>query len=147
YDTFLLTVYTQHGYYRDWITGFMPQGPEWNIERDQIKNLTTYLLDTYPNKNFIILNWEGDADLIFSGNPDANVGRWTNYMQARVNGVLEARAGRSNPKVYSGIELSCLTMPNMPCRFPDGPGFSNEANTVKNYVLPRVIGYDYVSYS
>ena len=144
FDTFLLTVFTQHGYYRSWTTGFLPQGTEWNIEKTQIKNLATYLLDTYPNKKFIILNWEGDADLIFSGNPDANVERWTNYMQARATGVVEARAGRSNPRVFSGIELSCLSMP---CGIPGAVGFINEANLVKNYVLPRVTGYDYVSYS
>jgi len=143
FDTFLLTSITNDGQYRTWSNGYTPQGTEWNTEKNQIKNLGAYLLDTYPNKTFIILNWEGDADLISSGNPDGNVEHWKNYMQARVTGVIEARTGHANPKLYSGIELSCASMP---CAIGNTQ-FNNEANLVKNYVLPRVTGYDYVSYS
>lgn len=57
FHTLLLTVYT--GSVRNgWVDGL--SAAESRAEYEELRSLAEYLLDTYPQKRFVLLNWEGD---------------------------------------------------------------------------------------
>ena len=106
FSTYLLTVYTQNDDADAWGDGF--SDAEYNAERDEIAALGTYLLQTYANKTFIILNWEGDNAIGRVNHRAAawdNLVRWTN---SRADGVRQARtqAPSSSSQIYSGLEFN-----------------------------------------
>lgn len=78
-------------------------------EYTELKNATTYLLNTYSNKRFIWQNWEGDWQLLNTFNTDADIpssriGRYSAYLRARVEGVrdgMRAVSGSSSMAAYA----------------------------------------------
>jgi hypothetical protein len=142
FTTFLLTAYTQSDLNSNWSNGFTSS--EQNAERKEIAALGNYLLSTYSNKNFIILQWEGDNAM---SSLRTNTTAWNGYtawIQSRVNGVTDARAQRpsSASKIYSGLEYSAvysLDAGSPPCD-------TSAHKCVVSVVAPNV-AVDYYSYS
>lgn len=117
FDTFLLTTYSPGDHVANWIDGYTTT--EEQLERSQIKALCDYLVGIDPgtgqtrfsNKNFIILNWEGDNAIAGANSRD---GAWSDYKKwiiARTNGVKDSQAARpsgSTAMIYSGLEFNLV---------------------------------------
>jgi hypothetical protein len=141
FDTILLTTYTASDDQSDWADGYTAE--EVAAERQEIAQLGGYLLQTYPGKTFILLNWEGDNALAsVAGNQAAWDGfiAWTN---ARAAGVEDARAlaAGAAAHLYSGVEFNLLRS-----LATQAPCDTSVNKCVVSAVLPSV-SVDYYSYS
>ncbi len=168
FDTYLLTTYSLadnpgNGCAPNWLNGY--SGAAAQAETAEIQQLAQNLAVWYPEKKFIIMNWEGDsaigslAHYCGIGQTDAMWQGFTAWINARVQGVLNARSqGASN--VYSGLEFNAVQ--RLPaddfygnaCGPPDAwsltPGCSwcdGTHNCVISRVVPNVPNVDYLSYS
>jgi hypothetical protein len=142
FTTFLLTAYTQNDLNSNWSDGFTSS--EQSSERSAIAALGNHLLATYSNKNFIILQWEGDNAMYSYRTSTTAWTGYTSWIKSRVNGVLDARAQRpsSTSKIYSGLEYSAvysLDAGSPPCD-------TSSHKCVVSVVAPNV-AVDYYSYS
>jgi hypothetical protein len=141
FDTILLTTYSAGDDASNWTDGL--SSTEAATEQQQIASLGQYLLTTYPDKTFIVLQWEGDNALAsVATNPVAWTG-FTAWIQARAAGVVQARSAVSSTTshLYSGLEYNLLRSQStgMPC--------DTSANKcVVSVVVPQV-DVDYYSYS
>ncbi|MFC5825129.1 hypothetical protein [Nonomuraea insulae] len=142
FSTYLLTVYSADDLRNSWSDGYSQA--EQDAGRDEVSALGAYLLKTYENKKFIILNWEGDNAL--SAFPSSDTTAWDGYVKwatARVNGVADARAAvpAATSRISSGLEFNAVR------RLDTGAACDTAANKcVISYVAPRVDA-DYYSYS
>ena len=121
-QTYMLTTYTPQAYTQS--ASQISNVDAWmNLdlekERQEYHALAAYLGDTYPDKKFILLNWEADNE-----NPTPqNINLFIGLLQARIDGI--ARANRSN--VFSGIEISQtagLVFPHLKAMAPDYVSYS-----------------------
>lgn len=118
FNTYLITVFSTGGNSNNWLDGYTTE--EALAERTEIKRLADYLLlsGRYPNKTFILLNWEGDHAFWDAGQrkeysgsgTDVFVDRWDdfkNYIQAIADGVSDSRTTNSgsSASAYSGVEF------------------------------------------
>ncbi|MDX6281414.1 MAG: hypothetical protein QOH03_2485, partial [Kribbellaceae bacterium] len=93
-STYLLTVYSANDQRSSWSDGYTAD--EQRTTHDETVALATYLLRTYQDKKFILLNWEGDNAL--QAFPSSNEVAWSGYtdwIKARVSGVSDARSAVS----------------------------------------------------
>ncbi len=95
-----------------------------------------HLLRTYPDKTFIVLNWEGDNALRLVGGDPGAVDGFRRWIEARAEGVAQARDAvpDATARFYSGLEFN---------RVLDCGG---EVPCVISSIAPRV-AVDYYSYS
>ncbi|WP_146178498.1 hypothetical protein [Nonomuraea fuscirosea] len=142
FSTYLLTVYSADDLTGNWSDGYSKA--EQDAGRAEMAQLGTYLLKTYQNKKFIILNWEGDNAL--SAFPSSDATAWDGYVKwatARVHGVRDARAAvpAATSRISSGLEFNAIK------RLDSGAACDTTTNKcVISYVAPRVDA-DYYSYS
>jgi hypothetical protein len=141
FDTILLTTYSASDNQSDWVNGYT--AAQVAAERQEIAKLGAYLLETFPGKTFILLNWEGDNAIApVAANPAAWDG-YTAWINARAAGVVDARAvaAGASARLFSGVEFNLLRnlANNAPC--------DTSANKcVVSVVMPHV-AVDYFSYS
>jgi hypothetical protein len=133
FETYLLTAYTKDDDATVWKTGYAPDAAA--AERKAVADFGAHLLSTYPNKKFILLNWEGDnAVAPFASNTAAWDGfaAWT---QARADGAKDARAGAGGAgRFFSGVEFNKVA------------GCDGQNRCIVSTVLPKV-DVDYYAYS
>jgi hypothetical protein len=140
FSTYLLTTYTV-GATADpphWVDGLTDA--EFEYERIRVYKLCAYLV-TF-NKNFTLLNWEGDHRFTFNPTSVSRDG-FVRWIKAMAKGVEDARANFSSiypGRVYSGLEFVCTG------NFGHPSCGSSGTPLVLNYVAPRV-KVDYLSYS
>ena len=114
---------------------FSPQA-----ESAELADLVTYLAQTYPGKQFILKNWEGDWQLQESFDVNAvptpaQIAEFVTWMQARQAGVVQGRARAGGAaSVRHAIEFNLLSH-----SVRDQPGMLHD-------VIPQVPS-DLVSYS
>ena len=141
FDTILLTTYSAGDDASNWTNGF--DGAEAAAEQQQIASLGTYLLTTYLNKTFIVLQWEGDNAISSVASNQTAWDGFTAWIQSRAAGIVQARAAAGNgaSHLYSGLEFNLLRSKatGMPC-----DGATNKC--VVSVVVPQV-DVDYYSYS
>jgi hypothetical protein len=144
FDTYLLTVYTPADSRIDWLDLYTPFAAQ--LERAQIARLGDLLLTAYPEKTFLLLNWEGDNAL--AGHLDEPLA-WTNFaawVAARAAGVRDAQA--RNPtsaktgRLFSGLEFNRLRRNGAWC----GTSGGLADRCVLDFVAPGA-DVDYYSYS
>jgi hypothetical protein len=137
FSTYILTTYTVGDNILNWADGFSEV--EYDYERTRIFRLGADLIQKY-NKNFIILNWEGDHH--FSQFPAVR-DSFVSWIQSRAEGVAAARNNFpfAPGRIYSGLEFNCVGNIGGPCGAP-GSG----TPIVADYVASRV-RVDYLSYS
>jgi hypothetical protein len=148
FSTFLLTVYTTGGNLLNWVVDY--DDGKYDYERTRVFRLAYNLINQYPHKTFILLNWEGDHqfrayydagqdDPILTAEQKARSGRFgfLRWIQARTEGVEAAR--NSSPdadgRVFSALEVNC----------DSGCGNPGD-DSVAAFVGSRV-RVDYISYS
>jgi hypothetical protein len=124
FSTYLLTVYTTADNLLKWAEGYDDDAYEY--ERTRICRLAEHLIQNYPDKTFIILNWEGDHHFNRYYEARFNFVRW---IQSRADGVAAARQRAGGGEVYSGLEVNRIGDDN-----------------VASFVGSRV-AVDYISYS
>jgi hypothetical protein len=142
FDTYLLTVFTAAGRHGDWRLGFT--GKDAARVRAEVARLGDVLLQRFPAKRFILLNWEGDNAIgQLADSPPA----WDNlvaWVKARAAGVRDARernpGGRA--RLFSGLEFNRVQKDGAWC----GATGELQNRCVLDYVGPRV-DVDYYSYS
>jgi hypothetical protein len=116
FDMYILTSYSQadnpaNGCLPLWVNGYAPADAA--AERGEIANLAEYLGATYPSKKFLIQNWEGDSAIgalnHYCGTTltPALWQGYTDWINARAEGVLDARAGGVT-HVWSGLEFNSV---------------------------------------
>jgi hypothetical protein len=97
FETFVLTTYSFANW--DWLAArgqFEPVTLDAAGEQAEIAALVRHLLATYPGKNFVIKNWEGDWQLKSSFEMDTEategqVAEFVDWLGARQLGVAEGR--------------------------------------------------------
>jgi hypothetical protein len=134
-STYLITAYTTPDVSKEWATGFSSAAAA--QEKGEFADLARYLGTTFPNKTFILLNWEGDNAIAEVSSPATSIAydNFTAWIGARAAGVA---AGRGSGHVYSGLEF------NLVRSGVNGPPCSNDC--VLTRVVPKV-DVDYYSYS
>jgi hypothetical protein len=106
FDVVFLTAYTSADQALAFADGL--DSSEQAAERNAIAELGEYLLQTFENKTFVILQWEGDNQLqAFGDDPTA----WTGFqawIDARAAGVADANLAvpSSSSRLYSGLEFN-----------------------------------------
>ncbi|MEA2693815.1 MAG: hypothetical protein QOJ16_3202 [Acidobacteriota bacterium] len=142
FDTYLLTVYSPGDDLGNWLDGFTAE--EAALERTQIARLGDLLLDRYPVKTFILLNWEGDNAL--SGHLDDRQAwdGFASWTAARAAGVRDAQARHpgATERLFSGLEFNRLRRDGVWC----GADESLDHRCVVDSVAPGA-DVDYYSYS
>lgn len=117
FDQFVLTTYSfaSWGWVLDRAQGGQSVPFVFEAETDEIADLVAYLAGTYPDKNFIIKNWEGDWQLQenydIQGVPTPErIQEFSEWMQARQAGVVQGR-GRARPpgSIQHAIEFNLLS--------------------------------------
>jgi hypothetical protein len=114
FETFVLTVYTFANW--EWIlrrggpdaVSFDAQG-----ERSELADLVRHLTATWPDKHFVLKNWEGDwqmkssfdLDAIASGQQVAEITEW---MRARQDGIAQERGDSTGRRVQHAIEMNLI---------------------------------------
>ncbi|MGE0132011.1 MAG: hypothetical protein AB7U82_28350 [Blastocatellales bacterium] len=155
FKTYMLTV-TTTGAFIDteyaWSDGYTQA--EYDATRAEIGKLGDYLLANpkYAGKNFIILNWEADNEIILYSEKQTIWDAFTAWIQSRADGVKDARNRNPNSaaKLYSGFEFNLVkSRAGAPCGTPVADPIRE--NPLKNrcavdYIAPRV-DVDYYSYS
>jgi hypothetical protein len=144
FDTYLLTVYSPGDDQNNWVDGLSDF--EAALERDQIGRLGDLLLERYPQKTFLLLNWEGDNAL--GGHLDDPVA-WEGFsawIAARAAGGRDAQGRHANPgtavRLFSGLEFNRLHRNGAWC----GSDGSLAQRCVIDFVAPGA-DVDYYSYS
>jgi hypothetical protein len=141
FDTYLLTTYSAGDDLDDWSDGYTAE--EAATEQEQISALGAYLLQTFPAKTFILLQWEGDNAISPYASSDVAYEGFTAWIEARAAGVVAARAaaGATTARLYSGVEYNLVR--NLATAAP----CDTSANKcVVSAVIPNV-SVDYYSYS
>lgn len=110
FETFVLTTYSFTNW--DWLltrgqAAAIPLEPD--AERAEMAALVRYLLATYPEKRFILKNWEGDWQLKSSFSMDTEateeqVAEFVAWLRARHQGVVEGR--QSDERAQFAIEFN-----------------------------------------
>jgi hypothetical protein len=149
FSTYFLTVYTAADNTHPWQSGYGDPAVR-QAEHDQIAALAEYLALAYPDRTFVLLNWEGDHG-VRAFNTQAAWDGFAAWIQTRADGVATARARvlashGFSPAVFSGLEFNAarsLDDASQPC--------SNDPTRlldrcVVSYVGPRV-SVDFASYS
>lgn len=153
FQTYMLTAYSVGSVASDWSDGYTQA--EYNAERDEIKNLSEYLLSNpaYANKTFIIFNWEGDNAMYYNSNKRVVWDYFTSWIRARIEGVNLAKQkyAASSVHLYSGLEFNAVNSlkTGQPCGTMVGDPIRNDPlqnRCVIDYVAPQVEA-DYYSYS
>lgn len=109
-------------------------------ETAEIADLVAYLAGKYPDKKFILKNWEGDWQLqenfdINSVPPPERINEFIQWMQARQAGVVQGRVrGRVGGSIQHAIEFNLLSH-----SVQDMPGVLHD-------IVPQVAS-DLVAYS
>jgi hypothetical protein len=109
---------------------------ELESEEEEFRSLSEYLQKTYPDKNFILQNWESD-NAVFLGEESPETKKMylinlSNLINARIRGITNSKASN----VYSAIEVNSIV------NLLENP----ESYRVANTILPH-LNVDYVSYS
>ena len=155
FKTYLLTTTTTGAFIDSiypWSDGYTQA--EYDATRAEIAKLGDYLLGNpkYAGKNFIILNWESDGEMVHYANKQTIWDAFVAWIQSRADGVRDARGRNPNSqaKIYSGFEFNAvITGGGAPCGTPVADPIREDP--LKNrcaidYVAPRV-DVDYYSYS
>ena len=142
FDQFVFTTYTFGNW--EWILDRAQGGQSVpfaaNAETAEIAELVAYLAEEYPDKEFILKNWEGDWQL--QGNYDINgiptperIDEFIEWMHARQAGVVQGRqrAGVAG-SIQHAIEFNALSK-----SVRDRPGVLRD--------VVRQVESDLVSYS
>jgi hypothetical protein len=112
FETFVVTAYTFANW--DWIVRRGGPGAvsfQADREREEFAELARHLPASYPEKNFVLKNWEGDWQMKSSFDLDAvaseeQVSEMIEWMRARQDGIA---SGRSNgTRVQHAIEMNLL---------------------------------------
>ena len=152
FQTYLLTTYSASDMQSQWSDGFSTA--EAQATRDEFTRLGEYLLNQtrYAGKTFIVLNWEGDNAMAAFANKASIWDAYTDWIQARADGVKAARQRFPNNtvKLFSGLEFNLVrTRQGVACGTPITDRLQQEPlknRCVNDYVAPRV-DVDYYSYS
>jgi len=145
FDTYLLTVYSPADSRIDWGESFSPVAAL--LERNQIARLGDLLLDQYPGKTFLLLNWEGDNALAGHLDEPAAWDSFARWVAARAAGVRDAQA-RHPPlpntvqRLFSGLEFNRLRRNGVWC----GTTGTLADRCVLDFVAPGA-DVDFYSYS
>ena len=153
FRTVMLTTYSRGAMASNWSDGYSQA--EFDAERDEIRRLGVYLLNTpaVNGKTCIILYWEGDNAMALWPNKRTIWDAYTNWIRSRVEGVKLARQKypASAAKLFSGLEFNqihnwqtgelCGSPVNDPVRTDP---LRNRC--LIDYVAPQV-EVDYYSYS
>jgi hypothetical protein len=102
-STIMITAYTAADQASTWVDGYDPY--ERDLETQEIAELGAHLLQTYPDKTFIVLNWEGDNALRYAGGGTTAFEGFRAWTEARIAGVKEARAQVGGGHLYAGLEF------------------------------------------
>jgi hypothetical protein len=153
FKTYLLTAYSWAELRDMWADGLTEE--EADAARGEVARLGEYLLSNarYAGKTFIVLNWEGDNAMAWKASQQTAWDSYTAWIQARADGVKEARRRHpeSAARLFSGLEFSTVTSlkTGLPCGTPVADPLRQDAlknRCVIDYVAPRV-DVDYYSYS
>jgi hypothetical protein len=114
FETFVLTAYTFANW--QWIQSRgRPDATPFNAngEREELAQLVRHLATRYPDKNFILKNWEGDWQLKLSSDLDAvttaeAVNEFIQWMRARQDGVVAGRTTIGTERVKHAIEFNLI---------------------------------------
>ncbi|HXO18934.1 MAG TPA: hypothetical protein VOA87_03300, partial [Thermoanaerobaculia bacterium] len=143
FDTYLLTVYSPADERGDWLLGdYRRDGAP--LEKEQIAQLGSLLLDAYPGKTFILLNWEGDNAIRGHADEPAAWDAYVAWIRARTAGVraARARAPGSPGRIFSALEFNLVQRNGVACGADD----ALPHRCILDFVGPRV-DVDYYSYS
>jgi hypothetical protein len=140
-QTYLLTTYSSADDAGNWTAGYAPSDAA--AERQEIAKLGEYLLQTYPGKTFVLLDWEGDNAIAPVASNDSAWNGFVAWTNARAAGVVDARqaAGKTTARLYSGVEFNLLRS-----AASQAPCDASANRCVVSAVLPKV-HVDYFSYS
>jgi hypothetical protein len=140
-QTYLLTTYSSADDAGNWTAGYAPSDAA--AERQEIAKLGAYLLQAFPGKTFILLDWEGDNAIEPVASNDAAWDGFVAWTNARAAGVVDARqaVGTTTAHLYSGVEFNMLRSGGS-----QAPCDSSANRCVVSAVLPKV-RVDYYSYS
>jgi hypothetical protein len=141
FDTYLLTTYSAEDNESNWTTGY--DAGAGATEEGEIASLGEYLLMTYPQKTFIILQWEGDNAISSVASSQSAWDGFTAWIGARAQGVVDARAAVKNTtaKLYSGVEFNLLR------NLSTGAPCDTSVNKCVVSVVVPAVNVDYYSYS
>ena len=114
FETFILTAYT----FANW-TWIQSRGHPDSVpfdadgEREELAVLARHLAVTYPGKDFILKNWEGDWQMKLSFDPDAvaseqQAAEFIRWMRARQDGITRGRAEVGPERVKHAIEFNLI---------------------------------------
>ncbi len=152
FQTYILTAYSASDLQSNWCDGFSLE--EYYATRDECARLGEYLLSNprFAGKTFIILNWEGDNAMSAFANKQTIWDAYTAWIQARADGVKEARQRQPNStaRIFSGLEFNQVrSQAGAPCGTAVTDRVANDPlrhRCVIDYVAPRV-NVDYYAYS
>ncbi len=129
FEEFVITTYTFANW--NWIldrakgSQAVPFNP--GAETAEIAALVAHLTQQYPDKKFVIKNWEGDwqaqenFDLLGAPTPQ-RIAEFASWMQARQDGVAQGRTGsRAADSIQHAIEFNLLShsVRDTPCVLRD----------------------------
>jgi hypothetical protein len=114
FETLILTAYT----FANW-TWIQSRGNPGSVpfdaegESQELADLARHLATTYPGKDFVLKNWEGDWQMKLSFDPAAvaseeQVGEFITWMRARQDGVKQGRADAGSERVKHAIEFNLI---------------------------------------
>jgi hypothetical protein len=116
FDQFVLTAYTFANW--EWVLDRAQGGCsvafDSEAETAEVADLVVHLTQEYPDKKFIIKNWEGDWQLQEDFDIDdvptpERIQEFMAWMQARQAGVLQGRAAVSPDSIQHAIEFNLLS--------------------------------------
>jgi hypothetical protein len=114
FDTFVLTAYTFANW--QWIQSRGRADPvpiDADGEREELAALVRHLLVSYPEKSFILKNWEGDWQMKLSYDLDVvaseqEVAEFIQWMRARQDGVTLGRGSSGTQGVRHAVEFNLI---------------------------------------
>lgn len=129
FEEFVLTTYTfaNWNWALDRAKGLQTVPFAANAETAEIADLVAHLASEYPDRNFVIKNWEGDwqvqenFDLLGVPSPE-RIAEFVAWMKARHAGVVQGRANaRSADAIQHAIEFNLLghSVRDSPCVLRD----------------------------
>jgi hypothetical protein len=141
FRSFILTTYSNADLQSVWSDGY--SAAEAAAERAEIADLGTYLLSTYPGRDFTICNWEGDNAIgPVASQPQAWSG-YADWIRARAAGVADARMRVPSA---TGTLSSCLEFNAVDSLVTGAPCDTNANRCILSVVAPQV-NVDVYSYS
>ncbi len=118
FDTYILTTYTFSNFFNTFDGSWNSPINQsiYNKEVIEMKDLAVYLSQTYPNKKFILKNWEGDwqvqGNFALNGSEaipsNSRIEAMTNWLRARQEGVVQARTQTGKNNIYHAVEFNSL---------------------------------------